>query len=114
MIGKLCDAGSGNGSQEHLLTPAQLSEMGTLFLHILTTMKHNGAIDKTQAGFTSLVCRQALNPCICLGLCRFIWHCNMFGIDVFAHGSSSMLLYWPLHALRLAEHIGVIPLYAIA
>lgn len=40
-----------------MLEPYQLAEMGTSFLHILTTMKHNGAIDKTQAGFTALVQR---------------------------------------------------------
>ena len=46
-----------NSSQEHMLEPQQLADMGSSFLHILTTMKHNGAIDKTQAGFTALVQR---------------------------------------------------------
>ncbi|DBA69567.1 TPA: hypothetical protein ACH3X2_012764 [Trebouxia sp. C0005] len=46
-----------NSSQEHTLEPQQLADMGIAFLHILTTMKHNGAIDKTQAGFTALVQR---------------------------------------------------------
>jgi hypothetical protein len=46
-----------NSSQEHMLEPQQLADMGSGFLHILTTMKHNGAIDKTQAGFTVLVQR---------------------------------------------------------
>ncbi|DBB01023.1 TPA: hypothetical protein ACH3X1_000923 [Trebouxia sp. C0004] len=46
-----------NRSQEHMLEPQQLADMGSGFLHILTTMKHNGAIDKTQAGFTALVQR---------------------------------------------------------
>lgn len=56
---KLCIAiaGGSKKSQEHLVEPHQLAEMGTRFLHILTTMKHNGAIDKTQAGFTALVQR---------------------------------------------------------
>ena len=46
-----------NNSQEQMLEPQQLADMGSGFLHILTTMKHNGAIDKTQAGFTVLVQR---------------------------------------------------------
>jgi len=53
----IANAGGNNSSQEHLMEPEQLAEMGTHFLHILTTMKHNGAIDKTQAGFTALVQR---------------------------------------------------------
>jgi len=40
-----------------MLEPQQLADMGSAFLRILTTMKHNGAIDKTQAGFTALVQR---------------------------------------------------------
>jgi hypothetical protein len=46
-----------NNSQEHMLEPQQLADMGSCFLRILTTMKHNGAIDKTQAGFIALVQR---------------------------------------------------------
>lgn len=46
-----------NNSQEHMLESQQLADMGSAFLRILTTMKHNGAIDKTQAGFTALVQR---------------------------------------------------------
>lgn len=50
-------SGGANNSEGHMLEPRQLAEMGASFLHILTTMKHNGAIDKTQAGFTALVQR---------------------------------------------------------
>ena len=49
--------GGGKTSRQHLLEPQQLADMGQRFLHILTTMKHNGALDKTQDGFTSLVQR---------------------------------------------------------
>lgn len=50
-------AGSSKNSQQHLLEPQQLADIGQRFLHILTTMKHNGALDKTQEGFTALVKR---------------------------------------------------------
>ena len=50
-------SGSGKNSQQHLLEPQELAEIGQRFLHILTTMKHNGALDKTQDGFTALVKR---------------------------------------------------------
>lgn len=52
--------GSGKSGQQHLLEPQQLEDMGRRFIHVLTTMKHNGAIDKTQDGFASLV--QRYNP----------------------------------------------------
>ena len=83
--------------------PAQLSDMGALFLHILTNMKHNGAIDKTQAGFTSLVRRQVLNLCICL--CLYCFH---LGLDAVYHMSQHLLeaLYHPpLHALWQGRHL---------
>lgn len=44
---------------QRLLCASDLADMGQLFLHVLTTMKHNGAVDKTQAGFTALARRQA-------------------------------------------------------
>ena len=49
-------AGSGQADQQ-VLEPQQLADMGQRFVEVLTTMKHNGAIDKTQAGFTALVQR---------------------------------------------------------
>ena len=52
----LADA-NGTSEKQQLLEASQLSDMGQLFLHVLTTMKHNGAVDKTQDGFTALVRR---------------------------------------------------------
>ena len=49
--------GGHQDSQQHLLEPQELAVIGQRFLHILTTMKHNGALDKTQDGFTALVKR---------------------------------------------------------
>ena len=40
-----------------LLDPQQLAHMGDHFIKVLMTMKHNGAVDKTQAGFIDLVRR---------------------------------------------------------
>ena len=51
--------GTSSQGEAHLLEPRHLADMGTQFLHILTTMKHNGAIDKTRDGFTALVQRFA-------------------------------------------------------
>ncbi|KAL4197784.1 hypothetical protein AMTRI_Chr04g189990 [Amborella trichopoda] len=62
----LCNAGSANGSEEDLcmqqqaivfdgmLELKQLEAIGDHFLQVLLKMKHNGAIDKTRAGFTAL------------------------------------------------------------
>lgn len=39
---------------EAVLDMKQLEAMGNHFLEVLLKMKHNGAIDKTRAGFTAL------------------------------------------------------------
>ena len=40
--------------QEEVLDLKQLKVIGDHFLEVLLKMKHNGAIDKTRAGFTAL------------------------------------------------------------
>ena len=40
-----------------LLEAEQLADMGERFQRYLAAIKHNGAIDKTQAGFISLAAR---------------------------------------------------------
>ncbi|CAN6484617.1 unnamed protein product [Victoria cruziana] len=50
-----------------ILDANQLESIGTNFLQVLLKMKHNGAIDKTRAGFTAL-CNRLLcsnNPRLC-------------------------------------------------
>lgn len=42
------------GNSESLLDLKQLEKIGDHFLEVLFKMKHNGAIDKTRAGFTAL------------------------------------------------------------
>ncbi|KAL0046958.1 hypothetical protein WJX82_002976, partial [Trebouxia sp. C0006] len=66
-----------NNSQEHMLEPQQLADMGSAFLRILTTMKHNGAIDKTQAGFTALVQRILLEASPELNRLPQLWLTHM-------------------------------------
>ena len=39
---------------EGMLDLKQLEKIGNHFLEVLLKMKHNGAIDKTRAGFTAL------------------------------------------------------------
>lgn len=43
-----------NGTGTEILDLVQLETMGNHFLQVLLKMKHNGAIDKTRAGFTAL------------------------------------------------------------
>ena len=40
-----------------ILTVQQLQHLGKQFLHSFITMKHNGAVDKTQSGFQALAAR---------------------------------------------------------
>lgn len=42
------------GISDGLLDLKQLEKIGNHFLEVLLKMKHNGAIDKTRAGFTAL------------------------------------------------------------
>ncbi|EFH54281.1 hypothetical protein ARALYDRAFT_324042 [Arabidopsis lyrata subsp. lyrata] len=55
------------GNSESLLDLKQLEKIGDHFLEVLLKMKHNGAIDKTRAGFTAL-CHRLLcsnDPRLC-------------------------------------------------
>jgi len=47
------DTYNGQGAKG-LLNTEQLEAMGEHFLQVLLAMKHNGAIDKTRAGFIAL------------------------------------------------------------
>ncbi|KAH0459814.1 hypothetical protein IEQ34_010477 [Dendrobium chrysotoxum] len=54
-------------TEDGLLDLQQLESIGSHFLQVLLKMKHNGAIDKTRAGFTAL-CNRLLcsnNPRLC-------------------------------------------------
>ena len=42
------------GKSNAILDIERLEQMGNHFLEVLLKMKHNGAIDKTRAGFTAL------------------------------------------------------------
>ena len=52
------NASDGNGDyvsvSDGVLDMKQLETIGSHFLEVLLKMKHNGAIDKTRAGFTAL------------------------------------------------------------
>ncbi|KAG8086867.1 hypothetical protein GUJ93_ZPchr0010g7391 [Zizania palustris] len=52
---------------EEILDVEQLEKMGNHFLQVLLKMKHNGAIDKTRAGFTALC-----NRLLCSNDSRYI------------------------------------------
>ncbi|KAK4804387.1 hypothetical protein SAY86_004204 [Trapa natans] len=57
----------GNTASNSVLDLKQLESMGNHFLEVLLKMKHNGAIDKTRAGFTAL-CNRLLcsdDPRLC-------------------------------------------------
>lgn len=65
------NASDGNGDyvsvSDGVLDMKQLETIGSHFLEVLLKMKHNGAIDKTRAGFTAL-CNRLLcsnNPRLC-------------------------------------------------
>jgi len=50
----LPDSTEETSMSEEILDVGQLKMMGDHFLQVLLKMKHNGAIDKTRAGFTAL------------------------------------------------------------
>eukprot|EP01018_Ginkgo_biloba_P039092 Gb_02096 [translate_table: standard] len=52
--GKLTESVKQNGNFDAMLDLNQLEIIGQHFLQVLLAMKHNGAIDKTRAGFTAL------------------------------------------------------------
>lgn len=49
-----CTAKESNLPSDAMLDIQQLETIGNHFLEVLLKMKHNGAIDKTRAGFTAL------------------------------------------------------------
>lgn len=49
-----CTAEGSNLPSDAMLDIQQLETIGNHFLEVLLKMKHNGAIDKTRAGFTAL------------------------------------------------------------
>lgn len=61
-----------DSSSDSVLDLKQLETIGNHFLEVLLKMKHNGAIDKTRAGFTAL-CNRLL--CSNDPRCRF---CHYF------------------------------------
>jgi len=56
-----------------LLQASQLSEMGDLLLSLLLTMKHNGAVEKSQPGFLGLAERLLQSPEPCLNGLPGVW-----------------------------------------
>lgn len=57
---------AGSWQQQQLVEACQLEQLGSLQLSMLLSMKHNGAVEKSQAGFISLVERllQSTEPCL--------------------------------------------------
>ena len=52
----------------------QVQSIGQQFLNTFVTMKHSGAVDKTQSGFQALAARWTVPPTFAAaaaGLCRF-------------------------------------------
>lgn len=60
-------------SQQQLLECQQLECLGALQLSMLLCMKHNGAVEKSQAGFIALVERLLESPEPCLNLLPRAW-----------------------------------------
>lgn len=56
-----------------MLDLVQLETIGNHFLQVLLKMKHNGAIDKTRAGFTALCNRL---------LCSNVPRCALFFVQL--------------------------------
>lgn len=68
------------GNSESLLDLKQLEKIGDHFLEVLLKMKHNGAIDKTRAGFTAL-CHRLLcsnDPRYAFNFTLLVCPCNLF------------------------------------
>lgn len=58
-------------SSDSVLDLEQLETIGNHFLEVLLKMKHNGAIDKTRAGFTALCNRLLCSNDPRYGFCLF-------------------------------------------
>lgn len=56
-----------------MLDVRQLETIGSHFLEVLLKMKHNGAIDKTRAGFTALC-----NRLLCSNDQRYVSMCSFY------------------------------------
>lgn len=52
--------------QQQLIECQQLEQLGSLQLSMLLSMKHNGAVEKSQAGFIALLERLLESPEVCL------------------------------------------------
>jgi len=59
--------------QQQLLSCEQLEQLGGLQLSMLLSMKHNGAVEKSQAGFIALVERLLESPEPCLNQLPRFW-----------------------------------------
>lgn len=59
-------------SSDSVLDLEQLETIGNHFLEVLLKMKHNGAIDKTRAGFTALCNRLLCSNDPRYGFCNFL------------------------------------------
>lgn len=60
-------------SSDSVLDVEQLETIGNHFLEVLLKMKHNGAIDKTRAGFTALCNRLLCSNDPRYGFCNFLF-----------------------------------------
>ena len=58
----------------------QLELIGGHFLQVLLSMKHNGAIDKTRAGFIALC-----NRLLCSEDARYVMHSLIYLLQMFAY-----------------------------
>jgi hypothetical protein len=71
-------AAAGGGTQQQqqqqqVIECEQLDQLGSLQLSMLLSMKHNGAVEKSQAGFITLVGRLLESPEPCLNLLPRVW-----------------------------------------
>lgn len=67
------DTAGSNGKQQQVMECQQLEQLGSLQLSMLLSMKHNGAVEKGQAGFIALVERLLESPEPCLNQLPRVW-----------------------------------------
>jgi hypothetical protein len=72
-----------------MLDVKQLETIGSHFLEVLLKMKHNGAIDKTRAGFTALC-----NRLLCSNDPRYV--------SIWSFYSSCIMIFYFISCLRLS------------
>ncbi|KAK9830510.1 hypothetical protein WJX72_012147 [[Myrmecia] bisecta] len=103
------DEKSGHG---YLLSAEQLQHIGASFITILTSMKHNGAVDKTQAGFIAMVEKLLRVPSPALNRLPGEWMANLL-LHICRAGQSrddivrrSAGIPFAFCALFLAEPVG--------